>query len=145
MREYRGKRKDNGEWVHGYYVYQSSTDTHYILTEEVYREPVYNKTYFAYHEVDPETVGQYIGVHDDEGETEIFEGDNIRIEHEGETITGNVQYCSGGFILASDDFEDGFAWISDLTENDGRYFWIPNSEVIGNRWSNPELLGEVRE
>ncbi|GIO36901.1 phage protein [Paenibacillus antibioticophila] len=140
MRKYRGKRKDNGEWVYGWYHELDHGDHR----GKAFIMPSHASALYSY-EVDPETVGQYIGVHDDEGETEIFEGDNIRMMHEGEVITGNVQYCSGGFILASDDFEDGFAWISDLTENDGRYFWIPNSEVIGNRWSNPKLLGEVRE
>lgn len=125
-----------GHWLYGFGIHNWDDDG--IEKAEIHST-------IGVYEVDPKTVGQYIGVHDGEGENEIFEGDNIRIEHEGETITGNVQHCGGGFILASDDFEDGFAWISDLTENDGRYFWIPNSEVIGNRWSNPDLLGEVRE
>jgi len=75
---------------------------------------------------------QFIGVHDDEYENELYEGDVIEMEFQGEKVVGSIQYCGGGFLLASDDFEDGFKWISDLTENDGRCFWIPTAVIIGN-------------
>lgn len=72
------------------------------------------------------------GVYDNDDKNELCEGDIIQMEFEGEKIVGNIQYDGGGFLIASDDFEDGFKWITDLTENDGRYYWIPTSVLIGN-------------
>ncbi len=83
-------------------------------------------------DVDPETVGQYIGIHDDEDENELYEGDLIEMIYQEEKIVCSIEYCGGGYLLASDDFEDGFKWITDVTENDGRFFWIPTAVKIGN-------------
>ncbi len=120
-RGYRGKVIDGGEWVQGYYLVQPTTlgDKTHIIYDGEYE-----------HAVDPSTVGQYTGIHDCECENHLFEGNNIRMEYEGEIITGNIQYCGGGFILASDDFEDGYMWLSDLTENDGAHFWIPTAVLL---------------
>lgn len=59
MREikFRGKRKDNGEWVDGFLFVPSNSNRHYIITG--YLEggvPVIKQR-----EVDPETVGQFTG------------------------------------------------------------------------------------
>ncbi len=53
MRQYRGKRIDNGEWVYGYYVYRNcvNNDTHYIYIRAG-----------KFYQVDPDTVGQEIGL-----------------------------------------------------------------------------------
>lgn len=57
MREYkfRGKRIDNGQWVYGYLF--KIWDKCYILWGTTNDGP--NMT-----EVDPETIGQYTGLHD---------------------------------------------------------------------------------
>ena len=71
MREilFRGKRIDNGDWVHGIYY------TMYSLDEE---KLVYAIDMCGPHGytviVEPESIGQYIGVNDKEG-NKIFEGD----------------------------------------------------------------------
>lgn len=140
IRPYRGKRK-NGVWEHGQPL---ETDNGiYIVPIGAEEITVYGRKHIPWDSlvsVIPETVGQYIGVHDDEGDNELFEGDNIKMIYQGEVITGNIQYCGGGFILASDDFEDGFMWISDLTENDGRHFWIPTAEVIQDNDGTPTII-----
>ena len=61
-KKFRGKRKDNGEWVEGYYVYTHDGDLDDVHRHLIYR---YDNADFInnFHEVIPETVGQYTGLH----------------------------------------------------------------------------------
>lgn len=68
---HRGKRKDNGEWVYGYYV-RLNGDKHFIYTG--YAETDCGSYYPDYYEVIPETIGQCTGEPDKNGKP-IFEGD----------------------------------------------------------------------
>ena len=56
-RLFRGKRKDNGEWVYGYYVCLNEAK-HFIYTG--YAETDCGNYYPDYYEVIPETIGQYV-------------------------------------------------------------------------------------
>lgn len=121
MREikFRGKRKDNGEWVHGNLVvldYHNSID--YV---EAHQIVLPNGHTF---EVIPETVGEFTGLHDKKGK-EIFEGDMVKglNEHKGQS---EVFYGYGQW--------QPFAYLGIYNGED--------FEVIGNVWENPELLGK---
>lgn len=115
MREikFRGKRLDNGEWVHG--------DLH-IRTPfpHIHSEIDYSRV-----KIDPHTVGQFTGLHDKNGK-EIYEGDIVRYDMGGEC---EVSYCIGG----------GFAGF-DLSPAFHDEHQLTDVEVIGNIHDNPELL-----
>ena len=131
MREilFRGKRTDNGEWVKGYYC--NCVKAVGMETIPSIQQTDDNSLYFR--EVIPETVGQFTGLTDKNGK-KIFEGDIVKVktEYVDETIY-LVAYRDCGFKLIYRPSNG----VVNLTNNKSR-----NIEVIGNKWDNPELLGE---
>lgn len=119
MREilYRGKCKDNGEWVEG--VAFPGEDWSITICR---RNPIDGS--FDGDEVDPASVGQYIGLIDKNG-TKIFEGDIARV-FDGEYINGVVRYSleHGSFTI----------------NNTSLLYWLPDVEIVGNVYDDPELL-----
>lgn len=124
MREilFRGKRKDNGEWVYGDLLQNIDR---YKIRE---REKDITRIAKSY-EVIPETVGQYTGLKDKNGKM-IFEGDIVTGLFNYNKITGYIKYGS-----------DCTFYI----ERNGLYGILLNNaedwlEVIGNIYGNPELI-----
>lgn len=117
MREilFRGKVLGENKWVDGYYVKQFNTNTIYCKDD----------CEFEYRNVDPETVCQYTGLKDKNGQ-KIFEWDILKWDNEW------PDYCE----VARWDYE-----LFDMRKND----WAQFCEVIGNRWDNPELLEGMKE
>ena len=120
---FKAKRKDNGEWVEGYYVF--CRRRHYIL-------PICGKCGFDeredyWTEIDPSTICQCTG-RNDEWEHDIFQCDDERYE---------IRFC-----------EDSLTWeavsvFSSESISLGEF--NPSEYVrIGNAIDNPELL-EVGE
>lgn len=130
MREilFRGKRKDNGEWIYGYYCVFNGM-IHCIYTS--YAETDCGDIYPDYYEVDPETVGQYTG-HTDKNGVKIFEGDIVRY---GDTIHEVVFEQRNGTAYF------GLVYSESETLPFGHYQDLRQIEVIGNIHDNPELLG----
>jgi uncharacterized phage protein (TIGR01671 family) len=124
---YRGQKINSKEWVEGslivdyanrYFIFETSS----FLDFNQY----YISEYFI--EVIPETVGEYTGLTDKNGE-KIFEGDIVRTERIGNKrdVISQIQYVGSCFQIK-------FYW--DLSK------YASTSIVIGNVTDNPELLNQ---
>ena len=128
MREYkfRGKAKATGEWVYGDLIHRYNNWT--------YIAPIPSATNIKPIEVDPETVGQYIGVYDkSDNNKEVYEGDILKDNK------GKVYEIVWGHDLL---------WLAKTNEKQGNCYCpkglVEHGAVVaGNRWDNPELLKEV--
>ena len=128
MREilFRGKRKDfPGGWVYGWYQPPVKWGNHNFSTAISH---FCDEGWLDDTEVIPETVGQFTGISDSNGE-KIFEGDVVEIAIEDEPLV--VEWCedSARFVLSASTFCCDF-------DN----YWGHEMEVIGNIHDNPELL-----
>ena len=123
---FRGRRIDNGEWVTGNLLCLDCSEYRIATSCLCGEEP--NLIDVCAYKVDPETVGQYIGIEDKRG-TPIFEGDVVKCKthvHSGYRLrTGEVVYYIDGFsIKVGSDYKN-----------------IPyseNIEIIGNIYDNKE-------
>jgi hypothetical protein len=125
MRDYkfRGKRRDNGEWVTGYFWLMNDErngNKACITVSNVGADDFFN------YEVIPETVGQYSTIQD-QATKDIYEGDVIKVA--GRLL--RVIFDAGCFLSI---------W------GQNRYrlnqWGSEGVEVIGNIHDNPELLNQ---
>ena len=157
MREilFKAKRIDNGEWIIGHYIpFGLDVDIHYDI--------VFSKgDYIFCNEsqqligIDIKTLCQYTGLSDKHG-NKIFENDvvklNIQLHYSSWELDDDLSFfghiigyvrfipCKG-FCLQSALIYD------EITEEKRKHNTKKNivsyrSEVIGNKFDNPELLGD---
>ena len=142
MREikFRGKRKDNGEWVYGYYVQRSHKDCciyHYIYTGHYFEDEHQEGTELEVYEVIPETVGEFTSLN--KNGKDVYEGDDVDVSmsFEGGTLPHRG-------IIVYDNVFGAFG-----TKNDAGVTLLHNHclhtlKVIGDIHTTPELL-EAKE
>ena len=138
MRPYRGKRKDNGEWVYGWLIKDAHgqcfiADTG-ISSPPISARPVKSLTgshdivIIGAHKVDPATVDQQIG-EQDKHKKEIYQGDKVKIMTHYDRIDGKHKYrlevatsgCRCGLNT------NGLVSI----QKEGRAEYEPQLEIIG--------------
>ena len=156
---FRGKRKDNGEWVEGYYFERKDTQENIIesvIIVDAYEQITSGQRYMRsnlIHEcfhVDSKTVGQFTGMTDKNG-MKIFVGDIIHSDNGKQSAISVVKFgeyypmmfyrmldvCNPGrkHLLAR-----GFYAVSVNKGEEMILFQSPCVTVIGNIHDNPELL-----
>lgn len=130
---YRGKRKDNGEWIEGYLIrgkdYLTGAGITAIVSLDAQFFPA--NEIVGYEVVDWRTVGQYTGKYDICG-NKIFEGDIVKAE---------MDYGPAGMYVTN----TCIYWSEDYGWNWG-YFDMDTIQVIGNIHDDPDTyLGLVLE
>lgn len=128
---FRAKRIDNGKWVEGYYAYSGIVDRNYIITVRgTCALPPYHWM-FDNIEIDKNTLCQYTGLTDKNG-NRIWENDIVNC-FEAE--------CCGK--ISWNESEAGFYFdvlLEDGTyEEEHIYDYADCMDVIGNIFDNPEL------
>lgn len=130
---FRGKRKENGEWVFGDLIREPFGYCIQVVTSmgNAYRRIKYV--------IAEETVGQYTGIKDKNGKM-IWEGDIVAqswydFDEPSDDAFGEVMYCEGDCSFSILDSNKNEI----MTIGQGcAYHW--EAEVIGNIHDNPELL-----
>lgn len=116
--KFRGKRVDNGEWVHGDLLRMHGVP--YIYPDPA---PSGRNDY----EVIPDTVGQFTGLLDKNGK-EIYEGDLVDFDNylQGRSC---VNFDSGCFRVESSNYTTTLTYHVSL-----------HTHIIGNIHDHPELM-----
>ena len=141
MREilFRAKRVDNGEWVEGHLFDDGFSKPKHYFVGRIVVEPYigtadddWNITGIDFCEIDPETLCQFIGICDKNG-NRIWENDIVK--HEISDTIGTVKWYE----------EDYVGWFVDDVQIDEQQFTVEmwsECEVIGNVFDDKNLLDE---
>lgn len=127
--KFRGKRIDNGQWAYG------------DLNDYSYSPKIVVPSEGVMYDVDPATVGQYTGLADRHN-VEIYKGDIVRINHPQDT-TGDFTNKLGRVFWWDEEggWYHGHESVKDGSGRPPKRMW-PFTEVVGNVYDNPELLGD---
>ncbi len=150
--KFRGKRKDNGQWVLGSLTieYDGTYNINYWVSKLLEPENNYSEMVHEMHEVTPETVGQNTG-----HELDLYEGDIVNYVTGSPSKYVNATVLYGEYetisvINSSDpDFNENSA---DVEKHFGFYINDGESDIplgncwlqkIGNVFDNPNLIHSI--
>lgn len=141
---FKGKRTDNGEWVCGYYVLRKrpyfkdkGADFEHIICDNLVIDDFNDKQFVdtipITYSVDSETVGQYTGLTDTNG-NKIFEGDIVWDSYDEDY--GKVEWDNdvAKFIITFSTFTVDFDSVCG-----------EELEIVGNVYDNPEMMEKIKE
>lgn len=145
MREilFRAKHIDNGEWVEGYLFDDGMVEVEHYFVGRIVIEPYkgtacddWDITGIDFCEVDPETICQYTGLKDKNG-NRIWENDIASFIDMTSTESG---YCERNcFGRVAWDIEEACFYVTDRLSSES---WevLQDCYAVGNIFDNPELL-----
>lgn len=127
MREilFRGQRFDD-VWVYGYLFAKPILESYFIIDGE-------NQWM-----VKPETVGQYTGLTDVNGQ-KIFENDIVDASDEWWDAAGYAGHNTPILKVKWNEYECGFSPFSTYDSDCGVSIDANNCKVVGNIYDNPEI------
>ncbi|WP_337675428.1 YopX family protein [Huintestinicola sp.] len=140
---FRGKRKDNGEWICGDLLQDVESGICAIVSYVNLGGNIHDLSESCIFAVIPEIVGQYTGLTDKNG-VKIFEGDIVKGTAYSATRIGVIVWIDeiSGFGVRYVNAPNPTAWVNSsilrcvsLGKTDEFA-----AEVIGNIHDNPELL-----
>ena len=149
--EFRGKQKDNAEWVYGGILHQ--TDLYGRLVDRWFIIDGTNTQDYDIgyqYEVEAATIGQYIGCRD-KNKKKIFEGDILTASENLLSIIGAseaylvVGFIDSGFAALNEKGEAEFWFNEPIYDALDEKFVNNDLEIVGNIYDNPELLKEEEE
>lgn len=125
MREilFKAKRKDNGEWVEGGYFSEPYTEKKFIICWNSF-----GLGFNEFIEVDPDTLCQFTGLTDKNGE-KIWENDILELPDEDGYFTCEWEEDAARFVMTGDGLTVDF-------DN----YWCYQTEEAGNIFDNADLL-----
>lgn len=135
MREilFRGKSKDNYEWIYGGFVSDGFCSAKYIVEHGTFGD----LTIFNEREVISETIGQYTGRN--VGADKLFEGDVIEWVEDYDDNWGDSKTYIGRSLVIWDNDNSCWAVKTDTYIQFFNDFSWDRCYVIGNIHDNPEL------
>lgn len=133
---FKGKRVYDSEWVEGFYYSDPENgvfiqDFEYIQDNgNSFDEPPHGYFKRVYAQVHPETVCQFTGLLDKNG-NKIFEGDKLKCHefYSDEPYTTTVRFEDGGFLVDVQGFDYNITCIGFLEDD-------IELEIIGNTFDN---------
>ena len=125
---FKANRKDNGEWVEGYYLNIPKIN-HFICTGKMKLDGSLKGFISAeMYAIDPDTICQYTGLTDKNGQ-KIWENDILELPGEDGYFTCEWEEDTARFVMNGDGLTVDF-------DN----YWGYQTEVIGNIFDNADLL-----
>lgn len=133
--KFRGKRQDNGEWIHGdlienqgrYFIYHATSETTIDDNDN-------GSISIVAYEVDTNSIGQYTGLKDKNGK-EIYCGDIIELVFNNDRKSVEfVSFKNGRFVTVSP---------YTIYRDEALCVFVEYANVIGNVHDTPELIPEV--
>ena len=135
MREilFKAKRKDNGEWVEGYYLNIAQINS-FICTGKIKLDGAIKGIIAPeMYEIDINTLCQYTGLTDKNGKR-IWENDILRRDGYWDI---RIEFENGTFMVRN---VDKVQYVNRVTCKPINMFDIRNYEVCGNIFDDKELL-----
>lgn len=122
---FRGKRKDNQEWVIGYHLYDNVDE--YIIIIKNQRD---EDGPWEWHKVIPETVGIYVGA--DQDDEKIWAGDIVKAIYES---PAGDQEVTGMVVWNQTDYRFDL----ELSDSSIALGILQEIRKVGNQFDNPEI------
>lgn len=145
MRQYRGKRIDNGEWVYGPFATVDSKA--YILHGTLLGPTPDDGVVWSYNEVIPDSVGQQTGIKD-KNDIEIY--GSVKIDGKMSKGGDIVRYMDARNMEVFYSTNGYVGWKLKRKPNHGKgslIYMLYNhekgsgaEEIVGNQWDNPKLM-----